>query len=126
MSGCPCGDPVQGATEIDKHQQADMGLSDEDIKALTIAWNETMAQVQTRILASGGYTWSLIPHQENANASPTTVQKSNCAAQLKGACSESSQWQSLPNLFGVHVNGTTLPQLKEDLAFFLLARGYVD
>ena len=118
-----CTDPVQGATEIDKHQQADMGLSDADIKDLTIAWSKTMGAVQEAILKSGGYTWSLIPGQADANASPTTVSASSCAEQLQYACQPKSSWQTLPKLVGVHVNGSSLPQLKEDLAFFLLARG---
>ena len=74
--GCPCGDPVQGATEIDKHQQVDMGLSDGDIAELTTAWAETMGAVQQKILDAKAYTWSLIPGEENANASPKMMKNS--------------------------------------------------
>ena len=45
-AGCPCGDPVQGPTEIERHAQLDMGLRDEDIKALTLAWRQTMGAAQ--------------------------------------------------------------------------------
>ena len=55
-----CSDPVQGPTEIEKHSQLDMGLSDEDIKELTIEWDKTMSAVQTAHLKHNAYTWSLI------------------------------------------------------------------
>lgn len=123
-SGCPCRDPVQGPTEVDRNSQQDMGLSDDDIRDITVAWNTTMQAVQAGILAKGGYTWSLIKNQQNANASPTKLEKAECAYQLKEACSPASQWQQFPMLFGVTVaNSTNLVQFEQDLAFFLLARG---
>jgi hypothetical protein len=118
-----CHDPVQGATEIDKNQQIDMGLSDADIKDLTLAWAETMGAVQKGILDKGGYTWSLIPGQENANASPIMMSNKTCAAQLREACTETSRWTKFATLFGLTAAGTELVQLEQDIAFFLLARG---
>eukprot|EP00466_Bigelowiella_natans_P011392 jgi/Bigna1/78316/fgenesh1_pg.54_\ len=53
VAGCPCNDPEQGPTEIDKYSQVDMGLSDEEIADITRAWNETMGAVQERILEQG-------------------------------------------------------------------------
>lgn len=119
----PCNDPVQGPTEVDANNQADMALSDEDIKELTLAWEDNMGAAQKKILELGGYTWSLIPGQSNANASPLLLNKENCETLLKQACQKESQWQKLPLLFGLTVNGTNILQLKEDMAFFLLARG---
>jgi hypothetical protein len=36
IRGCPCNDPVQGPTEIDKYSQEDMALSDQEIKDITL------------------------------------------------------------------------------------------
>jgi hypothetical protein len=57
-----------------------MGLSDDDIEEITLAWNVTMGAVQRKILAEKGYTWSLIPGQANANASPHMLTKQSCAS----------------------------------------------
>ena len=123
VAGCPCGDPVQGPTEEDKHSQADMGLSDEAIRDLTIGWNATMEAVQRGIVAAGGYTWSLMLGQENANAAPRMLKHDTCAAQLRAACVAGSDWQRHSILFGLTTNGSKLVQVKQDVAFFLLARG---
>jgi len=123
IAGCPCNDPVQGPTEVDANSQIDMGLSDEDIADLTLAWNETMGAAQREILRLGGYTWSLFANEDNANASPITLDRSTCAKQLREACMPESLWQQHPVLFGVQQNGTSLTQFGQDLAFFLLARG---
>ena len=40
----------QGASEINKFQQTDMGLSDADVKAITLGWQQTMGAVQNYIL----------------------------------------------------------------------------
>ena len=123
VAGCPCGDPVQGPTEEDRHSQADMGLSDEAVRDLTIGWNATMEAVQRGIVAAGGYTWSLMLGQENANAAPRMLKHDTCAAQLRAACVAGSDWQRHSILFGLTTNGSKLVQVKQDVAFFLLARG---
>eukprot|EP00980_Cylindrotheca_fusiformis_P001847 scaffold414_cov109-Cylindrotheca_fusiformis.AAC.10 len=122
-SECPCQDPVQGPTEMDKHACLDMGLSDEDIRDITLEWKQTMKEATEALLKHGAYTWSLMLHQENANASPFLLEASNCVRALREACSPTSIWQRYPILFGFTVNGTALTQLSQDLAFFLLARG---
>lgn len=125
VAGCPCNDPVQGATEIDTNQQVDMGLSDEDIRDITLAWNETMSAVENHLLESGAYSWWLIANQANANAMPLMMSKETCIAQLQEACSPSSSWQREPQLFGLTINSTahSPQQLEQDVGFFLLARG---
>eukprot|EP00730_Choanoeca_flexa_P015068 TRINITY_DN6822_c0_g1_i1.p1 TRINITY_DN6822_c0_g1~~TRINITY_DN6822_c0_g1_i1.p1 ORF type:complete len:447 (+),score=75.41 TRINITY_DN6822_c0_g1_i1:2-1342(+) len=121
--GCPCGDPVQGPTEVDRNSQVDMGLSDEDIRDLTVAWNDTMALAQEAILNNSAYTWSLMHNQGNANAMPELVTPATCAVMLTEACKADSVYQTQAMLVGVTINGTNMTQLTEDLAFFLLARG---
>lgn len=125
VAACPCGDPVQGPTEIDRNSQADMGLTDEEIRDITLAWNETVSAMEEAILKKGGYTWWLMAGQSNAGASPDGLAKASCAAQLRAACKSDSEWQMLPKLFGLTINSTvTAPsQLEQDVAFFLLARG---
>jgi hypothetical protein len=39
-----------------------------------------MGAVQKAIVDAGGYTWSLVPGQENANASPILMTNSPCSA----------------------------------------------
>ena len=128
-----CADPVQGPSEINRYSQLDMGLSDADIAAITQGWLETMTAVQARVLELGGFTWSLMLGQSNANAAPVMLPSDpkGCAALLQGACqpgsSEQIQLQSAPLLFGLkasHGNASVpLPQLEQDVAAFLLLRG---
>ena len=120
-----CTDPVQGASEIDAHQQADMGLSDQDIADITKGWLTTFTAVQATILAAGKYTWSLMLNQQNANAEPIFVEPTQCAAFLKSACTPSSQLLSTPFLFAIHPGNSShvMPYLVQDVAIFLLVRG---
>lgn len=120
-----CHDPVQGPSEIDAHSQADMGLSDADVAALTRGWLRAMTAVQQAVVDAGGYTWSLFPGQQNANASPTMVTPQSCAAALRAACSPRSAWQRQPLTYGLAPGNSTapLPQLEQDMAAFLLMRG---
>jgi len=122
---CPCNDPVQGPTEFDRNNQLDMGLSDEEVEEITLAWNETMSAVENAILERKAYTWWLMAGQENANAMPTLLSRETCASQLRDACSPESKWQLAPQLFGLTINNTIHrpAQLDQDVAFFLLARG---
>jgi hypothetical protein len=122
-----CTDPVQGPTEIDAHSQVDMGLSDGDVTDITRGWLQTMTEAQAAILAAGGYTWSLIPGQANANAEPVIVgdDAKSCAATLRDACRADAPWQTVPLLFGLHAGNASdpLPFLEQDVAAFLLMRG---
>ena len=40
-----------------------MGLSDDEIREITLGWNATMGAVQRAILDARGYTWSLMHGQ---------------------------------------------------------------
>ena len=101
-----------------------MGLSDEDIRDITQAWLEAFTAVQAAIVAAGKYTWSLIPGQENANASPLIVTQSTCAAEMLSACAPTNQWLTTPLLHGVSFNASgALTNIDADVAAFLLMRG---
>lgn len=131
VAGCPCDDKVQGATEVNVWQQRDMGLSDEDIRDITLGWNETMTAIEKKLLDENAYSWWLMDHQANANAYPHLLNSNatKCLKQLREACrwpwQSSSPWQQRPQLFGLTINGTehAPQQLEQDVAFFLLARG---
>lgn len=121
-----CTDPVQGPTEINRFSQEDMGLSDQDILDITKGWLETMTQTQAALEAHDGYTWSLIPGQQNANASPFMITASTCAKTIRPACSlEGNPHDAAPLLFGLSMGNSTqpLPFLEVELASFLVMRG---
>lgn len=99
--GEDCHDPVAGASEIDKHQQADMGLSDDEIKAISIAWRANMDAVHKNLLAHKAFAWDLFPNQHDAGcgAGPE-VTKANCHAALARECTE--------NEYSVNTGGSGL------------------
>ena len=127
VPGCPCDDPVQGPTEMEMHAVGDMGLTDEDVRDITLGWNETMRAIERAVLGAGGYTWWLMWGQVNANASPQILSREDCASQLRRLCDQGGDGgdptPSPPALFGVTVNGTEMSHLDLDVAFFLLVRG---
>ena len=101
-----------------------MGLSDADILDLTLAWLDGFTAVQAAILAAGKYTWSLIPGQENANASPLVVTQGTCAAAMASACAPTNPWLTAPLLHGVSFDASgALTNVDADIAAFLLMRG---
>ena len=119
-----CGDPVQGPTEVDAHNQADMALSDADVAALTRGWLAGFTAAQRAIAARGGYTWSRIPGQDNANAEPVIVDAGSCAARMAQACVAAPPWRDAPLLHGLNFNSSGgLPSVDADIAAFLLMRG---
>lgn len=99
----------------------------QDIADITLGWLDTMTAAQQAIVDAGGYTWSLIPGQDNADASPLMVgpDAGSCNAALRDACRRDAPWQSVPLLAGLHPGNATspLPYLTQDLAAFLLMRG---
>lgn len=119
-----CNDPVQGPTEVEAHNQADMGLSDEDVADITRGWLAGFTAVQAAIVRAGKYTWSLIPGQENANAEPVIVTRQSCAAHMAAACAPTNRWLEAPLMHGVSflANGS-LASIDADIAAFLLMRG---
>jgi hypothetical protein len=119
-----CTDPAQGPTEMEIHAVADMGLSDEDVRDITLGWLAGMTAAQEAILARGKYTWSLIPGQDNADASPVVVTQTSCAARMAAACAPTNEYLSAPLLHGVAFNAAgDLANVDADIAAFLLMRG---
>jgi len=120
-----CTDPVQGPSEVDKFNQVDMGLSDQDVAAITKGWLYNMEIVQQEILKARGYTWSLIPGQDNANAQPILVNATNCKSYMQTACVKNNGYLLAPLLSGLSYNTTLneFPFLHQQVASFLLMRG---
>ena len=51
---------MQGPTEVEKHNQEDLGLSSEDVRDITWWGLCRMGAVQEAVLQAQGYTWSLM------------------------------------------------------------------
>ena len=118
-----CHDPVQGASEINKYQQVDMGLSDTDITDITKGWLQTMTEAQEAMISAKAYTWSLFPGNTNANASPLKIDHESCDSKMKDWCTN-HPFENVPFLFGLNMGtGHVLPTPEADISAFLLARG---
>ena len=102
-----------------------MGLSDADIHDITVGWLATQTAAQAAVLAKGAYTWSLLPGQDNANASPIMLTAANCAPTLRRACASTSPWLTAPLLLGLTPGNKSapLPRLAAALAAFHVMRG---
>jgi hypothetical protein len=103
-----------------------MGLTDEDIRDITVGWLQTMTAAQAALVGAGGYTWSLLPGQENANAQPLMLAKgAPCSARVRAACG--GAWEPAPLVMGLtpgaNLTADPLPLLQPELAAFLLMRG---
>lgn len=121
-----CSDPVAGPSEINAHSQADMGLSDTDLEDITNGWLQTMTAAQEAMVSANAFTWSLLPGQQNANASPHMIDAASCASQLRSSCSAATNpWTELPLVMGVSPGNSSnpLPMVEQEVAAFLLMRG---
>jgi len=81
-----CRNPAQGPSEVDKFNQEDMGLSDEDVLDITKAWNSNMEAIERRILDLGKYTWYLMAGEDGAGATPIILQREYCQEMLEEGC----------------------------------------
>jgi hypothetical protein len=122
-----CSNPAPGPSETLLGCVADLGLQPADIYDLTIGWQKALESMQSAVLSAGGYTWSLMPGQKDANAQPVIVNSTNCIKWLTRATSSAGcqALQQAPLLAGLSYNGTleSFPWLQQQLAAFLLMRG---
>eukprot|EP01048_Picozoa_sp_COSAG05_P012010 COSAG05_NODE_1174_length_5617_cov_33.367162_2_plen_384_part_00 len=90
--GSSCTDPVAGASEIDKYQQVDMGLSDAEIKDISIGWRANMEAVHKALIKHKAFAWDLFPNQHDAGcgAGPE-ISKSSCHAILSHQCASAAE-----------------------------------
>ena len=118
----PTGPSESGANAVE-----DMGLSTNDISAMTTAWRANMAAVQASILNSSGFNWQMFDVGHRTNAGPP-FKKEDCTTYMREtACRPNSALQKQSMLYGfTQVRGaprSKLPYFKQDLAAFLLIRG---
>ncbi len=120
-----CTDPAPGPSEADNNSAVDMGLSNQTLLAISEGWLKNMEVIQQAIIDAGGYTWSLMPGQSNANAMPVIVNSTNCLGTLQNSSFYPSAYQNAPLLAGLSYNSTlnSFPFLQQQLAAFLLMRG---
>ena len=108
-----------GPSETYPNCTLDMGLSQEDVSAITAGWKETLAQVQEAALAAGHWIWQLLTV---VGAPPPD--RAGCVAYFREACTANSTAQTSPILFSFSGAKTKpLPSPVADLAAFLLTRG---
>ena len=98
----------EGASEIDRYQLLDMGLTPDDVRDITLGWQANMKAVESYILSKRAYSWSLMYGGEHANARPIHMWQGMCPALLRAACVKNSSWQQHTMLYGIAAleNGT--------------------
>jgi len=115
----------------------DCGLTPADLKQCTAGWETNMAALKNFTLGKGKFAWQMLWTGGAADKSGSTcpgplVTQENCASELRSLCSETSpaQTRTMMYAFGPgHCQNcrdhlpVDPPQLKEDLANFLLVRG---
>ena len=101
-----------------------MGLSDDQIKAISIGWRANMEAVHKALLKHEAFAWDLFPNQHNAGcgAGPE-ITKANCHAMLSRECDDTSSLYRTQALYygltrgnlSAPTVGARLPDLAQDL-----------
>lgn len=86
--------------------------------AMTDAWCAVRHRAFDAAVAAGGWFWQMFSLQ----STPTAVE---CAASIRGMCAagESSAYYNATTMHSLTGDHSTLPNLAQDLATFLLLRG---
>ncbi len=108
--------PIGGATEEDLYCTADMGLTQADTTAIRDNWIATIAAVESAIQTNGGFAWAMLNQMDGAPA------QSVCASWFRGAGTRVNATAWMVQWTNASASAS-LPQIDEDLAIFLLARG---
>ena len=107
---------IGGATEEDLYCSADMGLTQADTTAITDNWRQTMQDAAAAIQAHGGWAWYMF---EDSSA-PLAPDSAYCASYFRGA----APLREVALLFQwTNSSQYPLPNVKFDLASFMLVRG---
>ena len=126
---------MAGASEIDKFQQSDMGLTGDEIQDIAVAWRANMDAVHIALLRNKAFAWDLFPNQHDAGcgAGPE-ISKSSCDAILSRECAATSElpvvgaspYREQALYYGLKKGNLAantvaerLPDLAQDLANFL-------
>ena len=114
-------DAIGGPTEEYPNCTVDMGLTQADTTALTTQWAQTIAEVRTEIVAAGGFNWQMFSQSTDAPADSAA-----CRAYFGEQCVPGGGPRAREPWvyqFTDPKAGRALPNVTEDLATFLLARG---
>lgn len=115
----------------------DTGMTPADLTQITASWETNMAALTKITLGKGKFSWQMLWTGGKANGQGNTcpgplVTQQDCAANLRSLCTKTSPAQTRTMMYSFypghcHNCRDTLPvdppQLKEDLANFLLVRG---
>lgn len=114
------GSPVGGPTEEDSHCLVDTGHAGDLAwtTAMTDAWCTVRHRAFEAVRLAGGWFWQMF----STFSSPVQAQ---CASTLRPLCEAgaSSIYHNSTTVHAFSGNHTTLPNLDQDLAMFLLLRG---
>mmetsp|Transcript_894 Transcript_894/g.2044 ORF Transcript_894/g.2044 Transcript_894/m.2044 type:complete len:441 (-) Transcript_894:36-1358(-) len=107
----------------------DMGLTKTDLEQLTASYLANMAALRNATIAAGKFAWQMLWTGGVADNIGSTgprpiVQKNGCAKTLRELCTPDSPAQTRAMMYGFNTGDpASLPELKQDLANFLLVRG---
>lgn len=107
----------------------DMGLGRPQLAQLTRDYRANMAALQLATLAAGKFAWQMLwtggPDDTIGDLRlRPLVRRATCAADLRALCAEGSPAQTRAMAYGFTTSDSkVLPELKADVANFLLTRG---
>merc|ERR1712190_69601 len=112
---------MNGPTEEDSHYIADTGASSDDMKAQVAAYQESMAELQKKVVPMGGFWWQLM--DGGALKSLAKMNASTCKATLRSVCvTKPSTWNKM-QMYGIPGTGVSTVNFTDYTAEFLLTRG---
>jgi hypothetical protein len=112
-----------------KNTCEDMGLTKSDLVQLTKDYEANMAALRNATLNAGKFAWQMLwtggaPDNIGGTGLSPLVKKNTCAADLRSLCTATSPAQTRAMAYGLNTDDpAVLPDLKQDLANFLLVRG---
>eukprot|EP00056_Hartaetosiga_gracilis_P008939 m.128241 g.128241 ORF g.128241 m.128241 type:complete len:419 (-) comp13022_c0_seq6:1961-3217(-) len=108
-------DPIGGPTEEYPNCTIDMGLTQSDTTAIKAAWQETISQLQDKLLAVGAFSWQ----QFTSEGRPD---EASCQKFFEVECGTSPHLNTTAWQLSM-TDGKNPDDVDKDLATFLLARG---
>merc|ERR1712190_526912 len=112
---------MNGPTEEDSHYIADTGASSDDMKAQVAAYQESMAELQKKVVPMGGFWWQLM--DGGALKSLAKMNSTTCKATLRSVCvTKPTTWNKM-QMYGIPGTGVSTVNFTDYTAEFLLTRG---
>jgi hypothetical protein len=114
-------DAIGGPTEEYPNCTVDMGLTQADTTAIKAEWSQTIAELRSALVAAGGFNWQMFSQSTDAPVDATA-----CRAYFSHQCQPGGGPRSKEPWvyqFTDPKAGRHLPNVTQDVATFLLARG---